>query len=80
MKYIDELEKRAKDNFVDIQPGDAPATHANSSSLENYVQFRPKISVELGVKKFVEWFKRGINWGGQIFQKMELKTFSLTCI
>lgn len=61
MKYIEELElslgKRAQKNFVDIQPGDVPATHANSTSLEQYVHFKPQTSVKEGVKRFVKWFE-----------------------
>jgi UDP-glucuronate 4-epimerase len=60
MAYIEALEKAlgktAKKNFMDIQAGDVPATHADVSKLEEYVNFRPKTSVEEGVKKFVEWY------------------------
>ncbi len=60
MAYIEALEKAlgktAKKNFMDIQAGDVPATHADVQKLEEYVNFRPKTSVEEGVKKFVEWY------------------------
>lgn len=61
MNYIEALEtalgKEAKKNFMDIQPGDVPATHANVSTLENYTGFRPQETVEGGVAQFVEWYK-----------------------
>jgi UDP-glucuronate 4-epimerase len=60
MAYIEALEKAlgktAKKNFMDIQAGDVPATNADVSKLEEYVNFRPKTSVEEGVKLFVDWY------------------------
>jgi UDP-glucuronate 4-epimerase len=60
MGYIEALEKAlgkaAKKNYMDIQAGDVPATHADVSKLEEYVNFRPKTSVEEGVKRFVDWY------------------------
>ncbi len=60
MDYIEALElalgKTAKKNYMDIQPGDVPATHADASALEEYVGFRPQTSVKEGVRKFVEWY------------------------
>jgi UDP-glucuronate 4-epimerase len=45
-----------KKNFMDIQTCDEPATHADVSKLEEYVNFRPKTSVAEGVKRFVDWY------------------------
>lgn len=60
MEYIEALEnalgKTAHKNFMDIQAGDVPATHADVSKLEEYVSFRPQTSMEEGVKKFVDWY------------------------
>jgi UDP-glucuronate 4-epimerase len=60
MQYIEALEKAlgktAKKNFMDIQAGDVPATHADVSRLEEYVNFRPHTSVEDGVQRFVNWY------------------------
>jgi UDP-glucuronate 4-epimerase len=60
MGYIEALEKAldktAKKNFMDIQAGDVPATHADVSKLEEYVNFRPKTLVEVGVQQFVDWY------------------------
>jgi UDP-glucuronate 4-epimerase len=60
MAYIEALEKAlgktAKKNFMDIQAGDVPATHADVSKLEEYVNFRPQTSVEEGVNEFVDWY------------------------
>jgi UDP-glucuronate 4-epimerase len=60
MAYIEALEKAlgktAKKNFMDIQAGDVPATHADVSKLEEYVSFRPQTTVEEGVQRFVDWY------------------------
>jgi UDP-glucuronate 4-epimerase len=65
MAYIEALEKAlgktAKKNFMDIQAGDVPATHADVQKLEEYVNFRPKTSVEEGVKRFVDWYLNSNN-------------------
>jgi len=59
-KYITELEKcigkTAIKNYIDMQAGDVPETHADATKLENYIGFKPKTSVEIGVRKFVDWF------------------------
>ena len=60
MDYIEALEKAlgktAKKNFMEIQAGDVPTTHADLHKLEDYVNFRPQTSVNKGVKKFVDWY------------------------
>lgn len=58
--YIEALEKAlgktATKNMMDIQAGDVPATHADTTALEQYVDFKPQTSVEEGVRKFVVWY------------------------
>ena len=44
-------------NFMDIQPGDVPATYADVGDLINDVGFKPNTSVPDGIGKFVEWYK-----------------------
>tara|TARA_X000000950_G_C13899924_1_gene654447 strand:+ start:47 stop:1087 length:1041 start_codon:yes stop_codon:yes gene_type:complete len=60
MDYISALEKalkkEAKKNFLAIQPGDVPATWANTTLLKDLTGFTPSTSVEDGVKKFVSWY------------------------
>lgn len=62
MRYIEVLEnelgRKAKIDFHPLQPGDVPATTADTSSLEAAVQFAPETSVEEGVRRFVEWYTR----------------------
>jgi UDP-glucuronate 4-epimerase len=51
------LNKEAKKEFLDIQPGDVPATYADVNDLIKDVGFKPGTPIETGIKRFVEWFK-----------------------
>src|SRR5210317_2243336 len=51
------LGKEAIKNFMPIQPGDVPATWADVDALSNDVGFRPATPIEVGVERFVEWYK-----------------------
>ena len=52
-----ELGQTAKKEFLDLQPGDVVATYADIDDLVEDVGFRPKTSIETGIKRFVDWFK-----------------------
>ena len=60
MTYIEALEKAlgkaAIKNMRDIQPGDVPATHADTTALEDWVKFKPQTNILVGVKRFVDWY------------------------
>ena len=60
MDYIGALELAlgitAKKNFLPMQPGDVPATSADTSELGKWVGFQPATPVAVGVQKFVEWY------------------------
>lgn len=60
-KYIEllekEFDKKAIKQFIDIQPGDMTITHADTTLLEQYINFTPQTSVESGIKQFVKWYK-----------------------
>jgi UDP-glucuronate 4-epimerase len=51
------LGKQAKKEFVDLQPGDVVATYADVDDLMEDVGFKPATPIEVGVKRFVKWFK-----------------------
>ena len=42
--------------FKEIQPGDIEKTYANTSSLFEWVGYKPKVNIENGIKIFVDWF------------------------
>ena len=58
--YIDALEKaigkKAKINFLPLQPGDVKDTNANIENLMKKFNYRPSTSVRDGVSKFVNWY------------------------
>lgn len=60
MDFVDAIEsnlgKSAIKNFMPMQPGDVPATSADTSALQRDVSFQPNTSVQSGIKKFIEWY------------------------
>jgi UDP-glucuronate 4-epimerase len=61
MSYIEAVESAlgitAKKTFLPMQPGDVPATAADTSALEAWTGFRPNTSVKDGVARFVAWYR-----------------------
>ncbi|MHC4876765.1 MAG: NAD-dependent epimerase [Planctomycetota bacterium] len=51
------LGKKAEKNFMEMQPGDVPATYADVDDLIRDVDFKPSTSIEDGVARFVEWYQ-----------------------
>ena len=60
MHYIEVLEnclgRKAQKNFLPLQLGDVPDTFADIDDLVRDVGYRPSTTVEVGVKRFVDWF------------------------
>tara|TARA_B100001059_G_C17814149_1_gene574083 strand:- start:997 stop:2049 length:1053 start_codon:yes stop_codon:yes gene_type:complete len=60
MDYIDALESaldmKAMKNYMPIQLGDVPKTHADSLELQKWIGFKPQTSVINGVEDFVKWY------------------------
>ena len=52
-----ELEMKAKINFLPMQQGDLHKTWADIEKLKTETEYEPKIPLEVGMKKFVDWFK-----------------------
>lgn len=58
IKVLEEcLGRKAERNFLPMQPGDVPATTANVDDLARDVDFRPGTPIELGVRRFVDWYR-----------------------
>ncbi|MBW1777735.1 MAG: NAD-dependent epimerase [Deltaproteobacteria bacterium] len=51
------LGKKAEKIFMDLQPGDVPATYADIDDLAADVGFTPKTPLEEGIRRFVAWYK-----------------------
>ena len=50
--------KKAKKNFLEVQPGDVKRTSANIIKIQSKVYFSPQKKIEDGIPKFVEWYKK----------------------
>ena len=48
---------KAEKNFMPMQPGDVPATWADTSLLELLTGYRQKTNIEVGVARFVDWYR-----------------------
>ena len=61
MDFIGALEKalgrEAVKDFQPIQPGDVPATFADTSRLEAWTGMRPGTAIQDGVSRFVGWYR-----------------------
>ncbi|MBM4762988.1 NAD-dependent epimerase [Bacillus sp. B15-48] len=51
------LGKKAIKKFLPLQSGDVPETFAEIDDLVKDIQYKPKVSINKGVEKFVEWYK-----------------------
>jgi UDP-glucuronate 4-epimerase len=61
MQFIKEIEKNLHKEAViemkDIQAGDVTTTWANVDDLINNFDYKPETSIELGIERFIRWFK-----------------------
>lgn len=51
------LGRKAEKRLLPMQPGDVPATYADVDDLIRDVGFRPDTPIEVGVQRFVEWYR-----------------------
>jgi UDP-glucuronate 4-epimerase len=62
LRYIEVLEDclgiKAEKRMLDMQPGDVPATYADVDDLVRDLDYRPNTSLEYGVARFVDWYKK----------------------
>jgi UDP-glucuronate 4-epimerase len=60
LRYIEVIEealgRKAIKNLLPLQPGDVPETFADIDDLVRDVGYRPATPVEVGIRRFVEWF------------------------
>ncbi len=61
LTYVEALEQAlgrpAQRRLLPLQPGDVPATAADTSALEAWTGFRPATPVHEGVARFVAWYR-----------------------
>jgi len=53
----DALGRKAEKHYLPMQPGDVPATSANTDELGAWIGFKPSTPVGDGVRRFVEWYR-----------------------
>jgi len=51
------LGKKANIEVLAPQPGDVSITYADISKAKQMLKYRPKVEMEEGIKRFVEWYK-----------------------
>ena len=60
LEFVETIEKylgvKANKIFLDMQPGDVVRTYADIEDLEEKINFKPNITLDEGIKKFVEWY------------------------
>ena len=61
LDYIEAIEtatgRRAIRNYLPMQPGDVPATWADTALLHALTGFRPETGIAQGVQAFVDWYR-----------------------
>ncbi len=59
--FIETLEKhlgiKAQKELLPMQPGDVPETYADIEDLMKDTGFKPKVSLDVGLKHFVDWYR-----------------------
>jgi UDP-glucuronate 4-epimerase len=48
--------KKAKQIYLEMQPGDVLKTYADITELEKTINFKPSTNIEKGLEKFVSWY------------------------
>jgi len=60
-RYIELIEeatgKKAEKRLLPLQPGDVPDTEAEVSALMRDTGYAPTTTVDVGVKRFVDWYR-----------------------
>jgi UDP-glucuronate 4-epimerase len=52
------LGRKAQLSLLPMQPGDVTETYADITRLNNKTGFMPITNIEIGIKQFVEWYKK----------------------
>jgi UDP-glucuronate 4-epimerase len=51
------LEKKAKMEMLPLQPGEVEETYADIEKSERLLNFRPSVSLEVGLSHFIDWYQ-----------------------
>ena len=59
--FMNSIEKKLEikliKNFIQIQPGDVPATFADVSNFKADFDYAPKTTIDRGISDFIDWYK-----------------------
>jgi UDP-glucuronate 4-epimerase len=62
LDFIREIEKsigvKANLNFLPMQPGDVVKTWADITEIKNDFNYKPETTINIGIPKFISWFKK----------------------
>ena len=62
VKLIEQiLNKKANINYLDVRDGDVIRTYSSISKIRDEFGYKPRIKIEQGLKKFIEWYQHTIN-------------------
>jgi UDP-glucuronate 4-epimerase len=60
LEFIRTLENafdvKAELDFQPMQPGDVPATHADTGKLQDWVGYKPTTTLDTGLREFARWY------------------------
>ena len=60
-KYIEIIEnaigKKGIKKYLPMQKGDLHYTHADTSNIKSWIDFKPKTNIKKGVKSFIKWYE-----------------------
>ena len=78
--FIEVLEKaigkKAAKNSLPMQPGDVLATFADVDDLARDVGFAPSTPIEVGIRRFVDWYREYYRIRDQVKAEVEVKARS----
>ncbi len=61
LDFVDAIEAElgipAKRNYMEMQPGDVPATWADASLLQSLTGYQPQTDFRDGIRAFLTWFR-----------------------
>ena len=61
MDYINEIEncicEKAIKSFLPMKPVDVSQTSSDCLELESWIGYRPKTTIEEGIKRFITWYR-----------------------
>jgi UDP-glucuronate 4-epimerase len=50
--------KKAMIEMLEPQPGDVSVTYADVSKAKRMLKYQPKVKMEEGIRRFVEWYQK----------------------